>query len=221
MYLVPLKANLVEALRAHFDAAYTADDFKNTWVSIEYPKDKVNYPGIWITYQDTGELEKAGIDHREYLVDADGILRDATRWRFAGNVSFTCAALSSYERDRLYDEIVRTVAFAGFEGSGSSVFRQTLENNDFVAMNGNFDTLSPSEEAASPGTPWGTDEIIYEKTLTFEVIGEFVSDPSTNAIASLNAVQVMGFRQGEHAPNFPDSDHLDPTAPPWNPNVWT
>lgn len=129
--------------------------------------------------------------------------------------------MTSYERDRLYDEMVRTIAFAGVEGSHSSVFRLALENNDFVAMNGNFDTLTPSGDAASPGTPWGSDEIIYEKTITFEVLGEFVSDPSTNSLASLSSVQVMGVRQGDLAPNFPDESNTNPGAPPWNPTVWT
>lgn len=221
MYLVPLKANLVEALRAHFDAAYTEDDFKNTWISIEYPRDKVNYPGIWITYDDNGDVEIAGIHHREYILDDTGELHEVTRWRFTGSVSFTCAALTSYERDRLYDEMVRTVAFAGVEGATSSVFRQSLENNDFIAMNGNFDAITPSGDAASPGTPWGTDEIIYEKTLSFDVLGEFISDPNTNALAPLSAVQVMGFREGTQAPAFPDQAADNPTAPPWNPTVWT
>jgi hypothetical protein len=136
-------------------------------------------------------------------------------------VSFTCAALTSYERDRLYDEMVRTIAFAGFEGTQSSAFRNALENNDFIAVNGNFDTLTPSGDAASPGTPWGTDEILYEKTLSFTVLGEFVSDPTDNTMVPLNRVQVVGFRQGETPPIFPDDPHQDPTAPPWNPNVWT
>lgn len=211
----------MEALRAHFDAAYTEDDFKNTWISIEYPREKVNYPGIWITYEDSGDIERAGIDHREYVLDDTGELHEATRWRFTGTVSFTCAALTSYERDRLYDEMVRTIAFAGVEGRHSSVFRLALENNDFVAMNGNFDTLTPSGDAASPGTPWGSDEIIYEKTITFEVLGEFVSDPTTNTLAALSKVQVMGFRQGSIPPGFPDEPNANPAAPPWNPTVWT
>jgi hypothetical protein len=103
MYLVVLKAALVEALRSHFNAAYTEADFKNTWVSIEYPREKVNYPGVWINYEDNGDIEIAGINHREFIADETGELHEGTRWRFTGSVSFTCAALSSYERDRLYE----------------------------------------------------------------------------------------------------------------------
>lgn len=221
MYLSPLKATLVEALRAHFSATYVNRDFANVEISLEYPRDKSNYPGIWVNYEDAGELEKAGIDQREYVADDTGIYHEVTRWRFTGTPSLTIGALTSWERDRLYDEVVRMIAFAGLEGPNSSIFREHLETNDFIAVNGNFDVLTPSGEAASPGTPWGSDEIIYEKTLTFDVIGEFVSDPTTNSLAVLSDVQTMGVRQGEPAPNFPDDAVQNPDAPPWNPHVWT
>jgi hypothetical protein len=220
VYLVPLKSAVVEAIRAHFNAVYLEEDFRNIWISVEYPREQVNYPGVWVNYQDAGELEKAGIDHREYVQDDAGEVHEVTRWRFTGAVSFTCAALSSFERDRLFDEVVRMIAFAGMEGRNSSVFRTGLESNDFIAMNGNFDVISPSGEAASPGSPWGGDEIIYEKTLSFDVIGEFVSDPATNTLAVLSDVQTMGFRQGTPPPAFPDALNPDPNAPEWNPHVW-
>ena len=222
IYLVPLKSALVEALRAHFNADFPDPDFANLWVSIEYPREKTNYPGIWVNYEDEEELVRAGIDQREIVYDSQGGTHAVTRWRFEGSVSFTCAALTSLERDRLADQMVAVIAFANVTSQvGGSIFRDKLDSNDFIAMNGNFDNIKMSGDGYSPGTPWGTDEIIYEKTLTINVIGEFVSDPTSNTLAQLSQVQVMGYRTGETAPGFPDIPPTDPPAPPWNPTVWT
>lgn len=219
MYLSPLKSALVEATRDHFNAAYINSDFVNTWISIEYPREKANYPGIWLNYQDSGELERAGIDHHEFVTDSNGT-HVVTRWRFSGSVSLTACALTSYERDRLYDEVVRMIAFAGVEGTNSSIFRSRIESNDFIAMNGNFDVLNPSGEAASPGTPWSSDDIIYEKTLSFDLIGEVVSDPTTNDLVNLSAIDVMSYVDGTTAPVFPDNPIQNGGAPLWSPQVF-
>jgi hypothetical protein len=219
MYLTALKSAVVEALRKTFGPEYPEPDMRNLHVSIEYPDTPQAYPGVWINYEDTGPLERAGIDHREIVIDSSGS-HEVTRWRFSGSLSFTVAAFSSFERDRLYDEMVRVLAFASVDQTNASTFKAIMENNDFLGINVQYDVLQPSGDAASPGTPWGsTDETIYEKTLSADVIGEFVSDPSTSNLVLLSEIQVEGYRDGEPVPDFPDIVG-NGSGVPFDPSSW-
>jgi hypothetical protein len=192
MYLAPLKACIVEALQSVFNSSFPDPNFQNLKVSIEYPLDAQSYPSIWVNYDDNDSLQIVGIQHREYITNPDSSLSEATRWSFAGEVSLTAVALSSLERDNLYDELVRIFAFSRVENAAKD-FRTVLESNDFIALNVNWDQLRPHGDAAAPGTPWGTeDEVIYEKSLAFDVEGEFVSDPATNTLLRLSHVVVTG-----------------------------
>lgn len=199
-----MKTTVVEALRNTFDADYPENDFRELKVSIEYPMTSSSYPGLWVTYEDNDQLTVAGIGHQEF-VEAGGQVREVTRWRFGGTITVTCVALSSLERDRLYDEVVRVFAF-GRENQAVSAFRETVEQNDLVAMNINFDDLRPSGENAAQGTPWETDEIIYEKSLSMDCIGEFVGDPSTNALVRLSNVYFFAHVEGTDPQPYPSED---------------
>lgn len=196
MYLTLLKACIVDSLQQTFNSDFVAPDFHDTLVDIEYPIDKQQYPSIWVNYEDQDSLTIASIDHREYLADDPddpaSPLHEMTRWMFSGEITLTFVALSSLERDNLYDQFVRVFAFSRFENA-SVDFRTLIETNDFVAVNINWDTLRPHGDGAAPGTPWGsTDEVIYEKSLGFDLEGEFTSDPTTNEIGRLSQIIVKG-----------------------------
>jgi hypothetical protein len=201
-YLSPLKALLVEAVLQTFDQTYPVAQFRDVHCSIEYPVEKQQYPGIWVDYDDTKPLQTAGVDHLETTVTG-GTTSRYRRWKFAGYASYTIAALTSLERDRLYDEMVRVLAF-GDRSPATLRFRSYIESNDLMAANFDFDQIETRGNAAVPGTPWGTDEIIYERTLTMEVVGEFVSDAETGLLVPLSAIHVLD----------PDVYFTDPEAPP-------
>lgn len=213
MYLTVLKTALVEALAATFDGGYPEPDFRSIKIGIEYPVDQADYPGIWVNYDDTQELTIAGIGHVEYIEVGD-IEQPVTRWRFGGTLTMTVTALSSLERDRLFDELVKTIGFARFSESRSE-FRGRIEQNDLVAMNANFDLMRPSGDNAAPGTPWGTDEFIYEKSVSIDLIGEFVSEPDSMTLVPLGQIRVRGYVQGTPEPPFTgeSSVGLDPGLP--------
>jgi hypothetical protein len=190
MYLTHLKAMIVGAIKTTFDDQYPVSQFRDVWSSIEYPIQKQNYPGVWVDYEDARKLEIAGIAHQE--TDPEG--RPFTRWKFGGYATFTVVAFSSLERDTLYDELVRVIAF-GRQNAATSRFRTFIETNDLIACNFDFDTIQPGSNAAAPGTPWGSDEIIYEKSFSMQAIGEFTVDPEDGVIVPLSAIIVTG-RQG-------------------------
>lgn len=185
-YLRELKTGLVKALRGHFGPNYSDSRLANLHVSIEYPVDQQEYPSIWVTYDDSA-LRNAGIDHVEIAEDGTRVLR----WHFEGIANFTVAALSSLERDRIYDELVKIVAFSRGVDSVNP-FRASVENSDFIAMNFDFDTIEPTPESAAPGTPWETDEIIYERGIGLQVVGEFTADLNTGNLVPLSQILIQG-----------------------------
>jgi hypothetical protein len=187
-----MKSVVVDALQQVFNSTERNPNFQNLRVSIEYPLDQQSYPSVWVNYDDTDSLQIAGIGHQEFVLDAAGGMHEVTRWLFAGTVTLTVVALSSLERDGLYDELVRIFAFSRIQQE-TPEFRGLLESNDFIALGVNWDELRPHGDAAAPGTPWGTeDEVIYEKSIGFDVQGEFVSDWRTNDLVSLREIVVVG-----------------------------
>lgn len=221
MYLTPLKTAVVEAFRATFDGQYPNPDFRNVLVSIEYPVTQESYPSLWVTYEDTEELTIASIGHLETVVDpVSGQFTQVSRWTFKGIITVTTVALSSLERDRLYDEVVRTYAF-GRQSQSLSIFRDLVEQNDLIAMNFNFDDLQPSGDAAAMGTPWQTEDMIYEKSLSIVVQGEFVGDPNVQALVPLSKVIVNGYPEGQEPSTFPDGQPAtDQIVTEFDPASW-
>jgi hypothetical protein len=112
------------------------------------------------------------------------------KWRFQGYATFTIVALSSLERDRLFDEFVKVIAF-GEVNPQRSTFRNVIDNNDLIAMNMDFDSIAIRGAAANMGTPWGTNDVIYEITAACQVLGEFTSDISTGELVNLSEIDIF------------------------------
>lgn len=183
MYIRYLTTAITEALHTVFDEEYPNEQFRNVWVSVEYPIKPQNFPGIWLSYEDSQPLRHAGIGHIEGLETG----YPYTRWRYQGHVTFTVVAFTSLQRDELYDELIGTIAF-GAQTIVQSQFRQTIEHNDFIGINFDFDTVEPAGASAAPGTPWGSDEVIYERSCAMQAIGEFVPDPEHHELVNLREI---------------------------------
>lgn len=217
-YLRVLKTGLVLALQETFNGSYPEEKLRELHVSIEYPIKRQEYPSIWVDFEDAS-LQTAGIDHHEKDEDGNILLR----WRFQGIASYTIAALSSLERDRIYDEMVKVLAF-GRSSEATGAFRDFVENNDLIAMNFDFDQIEVHGNAASPGTPWETDEIIYERTMAMQVMGEFVSSVDTGNLIPLSKIVIDArtWPSDEDAPANPV--HWEITTgtprPDFDPSAW-
>lgn len=198
-YLRTIKTTAVQAIEESFTSHYPAPDAdggtsRQPFVSVEYPVEQAHYPAIWVDYEGA-ELRTVGIAYTQQ--DAQG--NAYARWRFAGHVVFTIVAMSSNERDMIYDQLISMTAFAA-QSSFPSRFRQVTENAPLVASVWSFDTVEDRPGAAAPGTPWGTMEVIYERGFAVQVIGEFVTDPYTTALVNLSEIDVIMNEQG-----FPDT----------------
>jgi hypothetical protein len=142
-------------------------------------------PSVWVDFE-TALLHIAGIDYTE--TDLAGNL--VTRWRFEGHASFTVVALSNNERDLIYDQLVSLVAFSA-QSEEPGPFRQAVEQGSLIAAQWSFDTVEARGQGAAPGTPWGTDEVVYEQGMAIQVVGEFVSSPVTRALVDLREIRVL------------------------------
>lgn len=215
MYVEPLKTLIIEALNTTFDNQYPAVEFRGLHTGLEYPVDAQMYPSVWVDYEDTQPVIRAGISHLEHVNPDDNTTPVApfTRWRFQGYVSMTAVALTSLERDRIYDQLVRVVAFSNEDGIVGR-FKNIIASNDLIAATLNTDKIEARGNAAAPGTPWGTDEIMYEKSLNLELIGEFVPDPATGTLINLSKIVMIA---NEELPGqltyVPDNGLVDITDP--------
>lgn len=211
MFLTHLKSLMQVAMQQTFDADFPEPDFRDVNVSIEYPVREQDYPAIWADFDISGDLESAGIDHREFApVDPTSLeTRSFKRWKYQGNALYTIVALTSFERDRLFDEVLRVIAF-GDESIQTQVFRSYIEDNELIACNLNFDHVGVMGKAETPGTPWLSDDIIYQITVSIEAIGEFVSDGSSGTLVPISAIKVYGYSDIEP----------DPTDVPGDPGGW-
>lgn len=185
-YRRSLKTLLVTALKQTFDGNYPDERLRDLHVSIEYPIKQQEFPSIWVNFEE-GQLQTAGIDHHETDDDGNRVLR----WRFDGHVSYTVAALSSLERDRIMDELVKIIAFSR-SSDYLNAFRSYIETNDLIGINFDFDQLEVTGDSAAPGTPWETDEIIYECSLVLQALGEFVTSVDTGNMVLLSKIVVEG-----------------------------
>lgn len=190
MYLTRVKALAIEAMHAAFDDQYPVAEFQGLHCSLEYPVKAVQLPEVWVRYSDTGPLRQSGIAHVEDVHPVSGgRIAPYTRWRFEGSWEFVIVAISSVERDRVYDELIATIAWSGFD-TRRGRFRKYLEGNDLIDLTLRTDEIESTGESAEPGTPWGTDEVMYERTLNVDLIGDFVPDPETGVIVPLSKIQV-------------------------------
>lgn len=207
MYFALVKTTLVEAVKRVFDADYPEADFRDVHVSMEYPDALAHYPGVWVDFQPGMDgLQAAGIGHVEWSGEGDdGSRRQFTRWRFGGSAQFTCVAMTSLERDRLVDEFIKIIAF-GHEQPQRSDFRAYVEGGEFVALSLNWDRIGLTGKSDLPGTPWGTDDVIYEQTISLGCVGEFASEGTTLAFVPVSEVRVEDRRDDEPDPSPDDAE---------------
>lgn len=203
---------LTKAVRDVFDDAYPVADFQGAklYVGTEYPRDETHFPGVWVDFEPTGELQTAGIGHIEYMTDDAGT-HPLKRWTFQGYATFTVVSLSSFERARLLDELVKIMAFGDLDAERNQ-FRSVIASNDYLGMNFDFDQVGIMGKSEMQGTPWGSDDIVYEITLRMECLGEFVSDISSATLVPLSEVRLYPYSTAESDPGTVPPLSDDPAA---------
>lgn len=199
MYLTHISALMVTAFQSALGAVtHPVLGGKDVWVGSEFPNDEANYPGVWVSYDAGATLRGAGVGHTERVPIVDIVngketvvgYRDGTRWTFDGTVDATVVALARYERDELLDEVTRMIAF-GNEQPETSLLRQTLEANPYIAVRPRLGEFRLTVQSMPGQTPWGSNEAVWEGSVAFDVEGEFVSDlTSARVLLPITAIDV-------------------------------
>lgn len=192
MYLTHAKALAVKAMKTTLDSDYSETDFRDIRVSLEYPVEQQSIPAVWVDFDPIGPLLPVGLGYQEFGPGPTTGSVAATRWSYAGNITYTIVAMTSLERDRLYDELVSIIAFGKYDPTRAP-FRTIMETDPLLAMNINYDKIEQRGFAASPGTPWGTPDMMYEATLSVQAMGEFVSVSGSTELFPISQVDVYSW----------------------------
>lgn len=203
MFLLETKTCITKALRSTFNGGYPIVDFRDIKVDVEFPVLPQDYPCLWVDFEPSQNLRTVGINHQEYIENEEGKFQVVERWRFLGYLTVTPVAMSSGVRDQLIDELIRVCAFARSDPAASP-FRAAIESNPYIAMDVSWDELALQQMSSVPGTPWGSDEYLYEGTIRLGCQGEFVSNPANQELVAMASLVVFPRAEGE--PDLPAGD---------------
>jgi hypothetical protein len=139
-------------------------------VSIEYPTDTTKYPSVWVQFS-IETLQRAGLAMQN-LTQVNGEWGPVSEWMFTGRITLSIAALSSKDRDRLSDTVISALAFSrppdlvirkpGIDAEQNRGLITALNNNPYVAMTLNTDTIQSGGQQVTGGTPWAPTILLYE-----------------------------------------------------------
>lgn len=194
-----------EALKLLF-ADHPNPDLQGIPVLTDYPQQEINYPGIWLNFTMQGDVKNVGIGHVEHSLDDTGGVHEVFRWHFGGFVEITIGAMSNLERALLLDQVTKDIAVARVDVNREGILREHIERHDLIGQIVTWESFTLSGFGETQGTPWGTDDIIYEATVTLVIEGEVVLDPQTGLLVPLSQIVVTAQREDEGALPVPGTD---------------
>lgn len=154
-------------------------------IDMEYPVKEEKYPGIWVQFS-YRDLKPQSINRDPFYTEEDQTYR---LWSFSGTVTMTLVGLTSLERDRMSDSLIRMFAFNELHSSNND-FWKSLKSQDLLRLSINRDQLRPGGQTTNIGTPWDSDQLVYEDSYSFELQGEFASDIVTADLVRLREIIV-------------------------------
>jgi hypothetical protein len=178
-----VKTSLMEAILDAVSGVTLFQKGQKVFVSLDYPLIPVHYPGIWVQFSLT-KLNRAGMGHEVPVQDDNtGNWSFIQEWTFEATATLTVVALDSITRDRISDALIMTLAFARTpqlsatkpqaDTKQNRSLITALDENPYVALTLNTDTITPGGESASMGTPWQDDVLTYENNFSIGMLGQF------------------------------------------------
>lgn len=165
-----VKTTIIMALRNALDSiVYPGRKIQGIQISMEYPMTQTLYPHIWVNFSFT-KFQNAGIAHA--LVDESGMVKQ--EWMFEGTTTLTLLAMTSFERDIYASQLLQLLAF-GRTNAIAGLFQQTLSSNPNLYMSINRDSVQPGGQSTNVGTPWNAEDLVYQDSYTFSMLGQMES----------------------------------------------
>lgn len=183
-----VKTSIIEALRAGIDADLSPTDPLTKVIDnidMEYPVKEESYPGIWVQFS-YRDLKPQSLN-RDTFINPES--RAYRLWSFAGTVTLTLVGLTSLERDRISDSLIKMFAFNELHSSENH-FWESLRQQQYLHMSINRDQFRPGGQTTTIGTPWNDMQLVYEDSYSFELQGEFASDIVTQEFVVLEEIIV-------------------------------
>ena len=171
---------IVTALRSVFTASYPEEQFRNLFISTDYPMSRQQYPAIYVDLK-INRVRNAGIGHKEYFREPGGTLREWKHYMFDGSITLNVLALSSVDRDELIDTITELISmgrlygymlpfFDRIWGDPTAPYSQATARYQLEIQT---DEMTFSQGSPSP-VPWGSeDELAYGASVSFDMFGGF------------------------------------------------
>lgn len=190
-FIVAVKSAVVGALQSTFHTPNYPDPIlQNISVSMEYPTEIEQYPGVWVGFN-FRDMQSIGMGNPIFLHEGPPPRRYQL-WNFGGSVTLTILALSSKERDTISDKIIQMYAFHALNPATEG-FRAYLDEYPSIHIGVNNDILRTEGESTTLGTPSQPDVIVYENSLVFDVAGQFASQLPTGELIRLDEVRPRPF----------------------------
>lgn len=215
-YKDKLKDAFCQAIDEYFQNVSTTSKLYDVKVSAEYPETRDAVPALWVSFSERS-LEPVGLSDVEqtvyYTEDEDGNktpiplgtdIGAFVRWKFQLNCIVTIVALSSVDRDKCSDLFVEAVMLSSIEGESS--LSQRLELNSQVIAHPLWKLMSPVGESMGQGTPWDSNQMIYESAYQVPVVGEIVTVPADVFSGQIVSVEVMPYLEGNEPQDAPGEE---------------
>jgi hypothetical protein len=168
-FIVQIKKAFINAFNKGFDDSHPSARVNGINVSMEYPMVEAEYPGIWVQFHFSG-LQSTGLMN-DFMDDEEN---EFHQWEYRGRISLNVLALTAKERDQIASEIIQIWAFNRWSPQGRR-FRDSISSEPYINVSLNGDKLDSTGPGITVGTAFKEDQVVYEDTYSFEIIGQLRS----------------------------------------------
>jgi hypothetical protein len=218
-----VKMAFVQSLRDAIQGVSLAVKGAKTNISLEYPLERLHYPSIWVQFSIT-KLNRTGLGHEVQVQDpATQKWSFIQEWMFMGRITLTVLALDSVTRDQISDALIAQLAFARppelllskqqEDVKQNRTLISALDENPYVAMTLQLDTIIPGGQTASMGTPFKEDILTYEDNYSFDLVGHFNQQFSNDGMYNLARID-PGFSLMDTQQPYNSAYWQPPVGPP-------
>lgn len=183
-FIEAVKTTIIQALQQTYDQNFPETQFQNMYVSMEYPMLETQYPGIWVRFS-FSKLQIVGI--ASYFMNNTN--HEYKMWYFEGTTTLQVFAMTSLQRDRMSDSLIYMFAFGDLDVPEAR-FLNSIYQNPYINISLNTDQLNPGGQSENIGTPWQEDQIVYNDSYSFDMVGQFASDATTGDPVELSKIEI-------------------------------
>jgi len=187
-YKLGVKEEIVNALRRVFSESYPDPTYRgHIEVVSEYPGQEVSYPLVVVRFQ-SQEVKNIGIGH--YELDAAFPGQRVLHWRFQGSLTFTVYGETPIDRDRILAGLTNLFAF-GRDIPEFQDFQDDIHDQQFITLTILSDSFTEGTDMAMPPS-WNptSNQLLFSNSMTFQVFGEFFTEPSTGDLIEVDSVTI-------------------------------